>query len=200
MQKRLRSVVVSRRQPLAIRRGLVVLCVAALLLPACGSAAAWHAFVRDPSFAPPKELRLVVFRSERARAQDNAGYIDTAVLTVQQDLRERGIEAEIVEARTSDYPPPRAELHFVDAKEGSSAVRWATYGIGGTAGIELECRLIDATGKVSLSGRVRGEDHGELSSGRGAAEAAGHAVADALSDPKYKPPTPRFQKSGPPSP
>jgi hypothetical protein len=185
---------------LVSRRSFVLCCIAGALLSACSSAVAWHGFVRDPSFAPPKELRLVMFRSERARAQDSAGFVDIVVLTVQQDLRERGIEAEVVEARTSDYPPPRAELHFLDANEGSGAERWVTYGIAGTAGIELECRLVDASGKVTLSGRVRGEDHGEFTSGRGAAEAAGHAVAEALSDPKYEAPPPHFQKNGPPSP
>jgi hypothetical protein len=175
------------------RRSILRIVLAALLLSACTTGVAWHSFVRDPSFAPQKRLRLVVDRSERARAEDDAGYVDTAALTVQQDLRERGIEAEIVEANGREYAPPRAELHFVDATEGSEGARWVTDGILGTAGIEVECRLIDANQKVILSGRVRGEDHGEYSSGRGAAEAAGHALADALADPTYKPPKPRFE-------
>jgi hypothetical protein len=166
-------------------------------LAGCTSYASWHAFARSPGYRVPQEIKIVVGRPDCRRAQDNGGFVDTTVLVVEDDLRERGIEGHIVDATPHPPPPPYVELSFSGYTEGSGAARYFTNGIAGQAQLLVDVRAVLPDGRIGLQGQVLGAEMAYNSDARGGAEAAGHAIAKALADAKYDPKPPKMRGGTP---
>jgi hypothetical protein len=163
--------------------------LATALLAGCGAHyASWEQFARRPSYELPRSVSLVVSRSPLVQTHDDGGFADTVVLVVQRDLREAGIEARVMDARTEN-PEPRVELAFMDWTEGNQAERYFKYDLAGQAKLRVLCRVIGKDGSVLLSGQITGHEVDASGAARNAAEVAGHSIAKALSDPKWVPPS-----------
>jgi hypothetical protein len=179
-----------------------LLPLVALLLTSCSrfvsDYATWDRFSRSRGYAAPRRLMLVVARSDTVRAQDDGGFVDTTALVVQSDLRESGIEAELVDARVRLEPAPRVELSFLNWGEGDKSARMLSLGIAGHAGIVVDVKAISAENRIMLEGRVRGEQADYAGSSRDAAEAAGHSIAKVIADSSYTPGS--MQRKGHPPP
>ena len=188
-----------------MKKSSVLLAVLAL---GCTSYANWQSFQRTPGYRAPAELDLVVARSDEVRARDQAEFVETAVLTVMDDLRKEDVIGHIVEASGKPPTPPYVGLSFVYWTPGDRAVQsWGRL-LPGPVGmaaqvagaarlvVEVEAHLPD--GKVALSGRITGEETAYNANLRGAAEAAGHSIAKALTDAKYDPSPPKDIGSDPP--
>ncbi|HWP08270.1 MAG TPA: hypothetical protein VNN72_21160 [Polyangiaceae bacterium] len=168
------------------RRRTVLFLTAALLSGCATQYASWEQFTRQPSYALPRSVPLVVSRSTLVQTHDDGGFADTVILVVQQDLREEGIEVHVMDAR-KDNPAPRIELNFMDWTEGSQAARYLTEGLVGQAQLRVLCRVFGKDGSMLMSGQITGHEGTYTSAPRGAAEEAGHSIAKALSDPKWVP-------------
>lgn len=167
------------------RRTLLFLTT--FLCAGCGAHyASWEQFSRQPSYELPRSVPLVVSRSTLVQTHDDGGFADTVVLVVQQDLREEGIEVEVMDAR-KDNPHPRIELQFLDWTEGSQAERYLTAGLVGQARLRVVCRVIGKDGSALMAGQITGHESDTSGSARNAAEVAGHSIAKALTDPKWVP-------------
>lgn len=166
-----------------------VLWLAPAVLAGCGAHyASWEQFMRRPSYELPRSVSLVVSRTALVQTHDDGGFADTVVLVVQQDLRDEGIETNVMDAR-KDNPEPRIELNFMDWTEGSQAAKYMTSGLVGQARLRVSCRVIGKDGAVLMSGQITGHETDVSGSARNAAEVAGHSIAKALSDPKWVPPS-----------
>jgi len=164
-----------------------ILFLAAALVAGCGfHYASWEQFSRRPNYELPRSVSLVVSRSTLVQTHDDGGFADTVVLVVQQDLREEGIEAHVMDAR-KDNPAPRIELNFMDWTEGSQAEPYRTSGLVGQAQLRVLCRVIGKDGSVLMSGQITGHEADVSGAARSAAESAGHSIAKTLADPKYVP-------------
>jgi hypothetical protein len=159
----------------------------ALCLAGCTTYASWHSFARSPGYRVPHEIKIVVARTDAVRAHDDGGFVGTAVLVVEDDLREQGVEGHIVDATAHPPAPPYVELSFSGYTEGSGAARYFTNGIAGQAQLVVDVRALLPDGQVALQGQVLGAEMAYNSDARGGAEAAGHAIAKALTDVKYNP-------------
>jgi hypothetical protein len=164
-----------------------VLLLAAALLSGCGlHYTSWEQFSRRPSYELPRSVPLVVSKSTLVQTHDDGGFADTVVLVVLQDLHEEGIEVHVMDAR-KENPQPRIELNFLDWTEGNQAERYLTYGLVGQAQLRVVCRVLGKDGSVLMSGQITGHEADTSGAARNAAEAAGHSIAKALSDPKWVP-------------
>ncbi|HEX5100307.1 MAG TPA: hypothetical protein VFV94_12445 [Polyangiaceae bacterium] len=171
---------------MATTRRRTVLFFTVALLSGCGHYASWEQFTRQPSYQLPRSVPLVVSRSTLVETHDDGGFADTVILVVQQDLREEGIEAHVMDAR-KDNPSPRVELNFMDWTEGSQAARYLSNGLAGAAKLRVLCRVFGEDGAMLMSGTITGHEGTYTSAPRNAAEEAGHSIAKALSDPKWVP-------------
>jgi hypothetical protein len=162
----------------------ILLGVAAL---GCTHYANWHDFARSPGYHVPASIPIVVERTDAVRAADEGGFVDTTVLTVENDLLEKGIEGHIVEASAHPPAPPRVELSFTGWTEGSGAARYFSEGLLGEAQVVVQVKALFPDGRVALQGRVAGAEIASSGSARNAAEAAGHSIAKVLADAQYVP-------------
>jgi hypothetical protein len=162
----------------------VALIACAALLGA-GCATRWQHKDKLASYQPPqKRIALYVVTSEQVNQQDTYGVVLTLVETVERELREEGIETEVVAANGDPPPVPRIELRALESDAGSVAAR-AIIGYGaGAAEIVVECLVFpDHSGKPSFTGRVKalmGGDGFTTGDPRKAAKHAGEAIADEL--------------------
>jgi hypothetical protein len=186
-----------REQRESTSRTLKTLGVA-LWLCGCTNYATWHSFARSPGYLVPEQVEIIVARTDSVRANDDGGFVDTTVLTVEDDLRERGIEGHIVDATEHPPAPPYVELSFSGYTKGSGVARYFTNGIAGQARVVVDVRALLPDGRVALQGQVLGAEMAYNRDARGGAEAAGHAIAKALTDAKYNPAPPK-KNSGAPS-
>jgi hypothetical protein len=184
----------------------VVLTIAATT--ACSTAGVnWYGTRRVPGYTVPARIPLVVDVSEPAHAADQGGYVDTMVLTVWEELGERGIQSTIVSPKPSHLPSPRVEIvvgTFDDGDFAESYLSGLATGVpllaaglpvmpipfAGQMGLAVVCRAYSPSNQLMFEGVIKGSDVGTANP-RNLAEKAGDAIADALTDPESTRPVER---------
>lgn len=180
----------------ALRSIIFVGTLLVMLVGACGlHNTEWHDSRRVPGYVVPKAIPLVVDVSERAQASDPGNSIDTMVLTVREELGERGVQAEILSPKPSRLPSPRVEIIVRNFDEGSAAGSYVSgllvgIPVAGNAEFFVICRAYSASNALMFEGTLKGFAPG-TSNTRGLAESMGDEIADGLTDPEgAKPPPP----------
>jgi hypothetical protein len=174
----------------------------------CSSAVVnWYGTRRVPGYVVPARIPLVVGVSERAHDADQGGYIDTMVLTVFEELGDRGIQTTIVSPKPSRVPSPRVEIIVgtfddgdfgeaylsqaaVNAPLAAAGVPMATLPFAGSSALAVVCRAYSPSNQLMFEGVIKGSDFGTANP-RSLAETAGDAIAEALTDPDGTRPAPR---------
>jgi hypothetical protein len=185
-----------------LRVGLILLLTAA----GCSTAGVnWYGTRRIPGYVVPPRIPLVVDVSEPANAADQGGYIDTMVLTVREELGERGVESTIISPKPSRVPSPRVEIIVGTFDDGDFAESYfsglatnLTFGVpaplAGQMALAVVCRAYSPSNQLMFEGVIRGSDVGTANP-RNLAETAGDAIADALTDPESTRPSDRRPRS-----
>jgi hypothetical protein len=191
---------------------LVVGLVVSLLTASCSTASVnWHGTRRVPGYVVPARIPLVVDVSEQAHAADQSGYIDTMVLTVREELGERGVESTIVSPKPSRVPSPRIEIIVGTFDDGdfadsylsglATSVPLAAAGLpgmgasfAGQSALAVVCRAYSPSNQLMFEGLIKGSDVGTANP-RDLAETAGSAIAKALTDPESTRPSDRRPRS-----
>jgi hypothetical protein len=170
------------------RRGF---CVALLLAPLAGSGCwpgvNWYETRRVPGYVVPPKIAIVVDASDAALAADHGGYIGTMALTIREELAERGVESTILDPKPSRLPSPRVEVIVRDFTEGDATESHLTGLVLmvplGQGEIGVLCRAYSATNALMFEGTLKGSIAGDANQMH-LAEAAGAAIAKALTDPE----------------
>jgi hypothetical protein len=150
----------------------------------------------------PAKIPLVVDVSERAHENDQGGYVDTMVLTVFEELGDRGIQSTIVTPKPARLPSPRVEIvvgtfddgDFAEAYASQMAVNVplalvgvpvATLPFAGSSALAVVIRAYSPSNQLMFEGVIKGSDLGTADP-RDLAETAGDAIAEALTDPQHR--------------
>jgi hypothetical protein len=175
------------RTPATLRRATLQACLvmAGLAAMGCGFRnVIWKDRRSLPGHKLAARVPLIVDSNERLSATDRYGYIDTMLLTVQSDLRERGVEAEIVSPKPRSLPLPRIEISTRTIEQGDAAASAASNAflwgvpVAGNGKFAASCVSVSHDNRVLFSGTVTAEQPG--ADARDLAEAVGHAIAEAL--------------------
>jgi len=150
--------------------------------------ASWHNVRRVPGYVVPPKISLVVDTSERANEADHGGYLDTMVLTVREELGERGVESSIVSPKPARLPTPRIEIIVRTFDEGNAADSYVTgliagVPLAGAMDLAVMCRAYSASNQLMFEGLVDGETPGTANA-RDMAELIGSYIAKALTEPE----------------
>jgi hypothetical protein len=182
----------------ALRAGLSLLLLAAL---GCSTAVVnWYNTRRVPGYVVSKRIPLVVDVSKPAHEADQGGYVDTMVLTVFEELGDRGIQTTIVSPKPSRLPSPRVEIIVgtfddgdfgeaylsqvaVNAPLAAAGVPMATLPFAGSSALAVVIRAYSPSNQLMFEGVIKGSDFGTANP-RDLAESAGDAIAEALTDPE----------------
>ena len=154
----------------------------------------WHGTRRVPGYVVPAKIPLVVDVSKRAHEADQGGYIDTMVLTVREELGERGIESTIVSPKPSRLPSPRVEIIVGTFDDGDFTESYVSglvtvVPFAGEMALAVVCRAYSPSNQLMFEGVLKGSNVG-TGNPRGLAETAGDAIAEALTDPDGAQPAP----------
>jgi hypothetical protein len=184
---------VKRRARLALG-----LALASFATSGCGFPAAnWYDTRRVSGYVVPASIPLVVDTSDFVVRSDPGGYIDTMVLTLRDELGERGVTASILRPKPSKLPSPRVELIIRSFQEGdfgesygSSLVFIAP--VAGQGEIALTCRAYSASNELMFEGTLKGSIAG-MGDTRDLAEVAGTTIAEGLTNPESTRPVARTE-------
>ena len=167
------------------------MCVALLLAPltaaGCLPGVNWYDTRRVPGYVVPPKITIVVDASDAALAADHGGYIGTMALTIREELAERGVESTILDPKPSRVPSPRVEIIVRGFVEGDATESYLTGLVLmvplGQGELGVLCRAYSPTNQLMFEGTLKGSISGQ-GNPMDLAEAAGTAIAKALTDPE----------------